>query len=106
MEVDTWPAVTIMAESSFVLDLSQESMINLIVYTLKWKIQVKDEATCEYESKHYIFPIVVTSGSAPTLLGRTWLQHIPLNWSKLIQAILKVDNKFSQLLQSFNDVFI
>ena len=67
---------------------------------------MKDEATCEYEGKHYIFPIVVTSGSVPTLLVRTWLQHIPLNWSKLSQAILKVDNKLSQLLQSLNDVFI
>ena len=59
----------------------------------------------EYEGKHYVLPIVVTSGSGPTLLGRTWLQHIPLNWSKLFQAILKVDDKITQLLHSFNDVF-
>ena len=59
----------------------------------------------EYEGKHYVLPIVVTSGSGPTLLGRTWLQYIPLNWPKLFRAILKVDDKLSQLLQSFAGVF-
>ena len=81
-------------------------MVNLCTYSGE-KIQVKGEAMCnvEYEGKHYVLPIVVTSGSGPTLLGRTWLQHIPLNWSKLFQAILKVDDKITQLLHSFNDVF-
>ena len=71
-------------------------MVNLCTYSGE-KIQVKGKAMCnvEYEGKHYVLPIVVTSGSGPTLLGRTWLQHISLNWSKLFQAILKVDDKLS-----------
>ena len=109
MEIDTGSAVTIMSESSFkeiALDPLQESVANLCTYSGE-KIQVKGEAMCnvEYEDKHYVLPVVVTSGSGPTLPGRTWLQHIPLNWPKLFQAILKVDNKLSQLLQSFADVF-
>ena len=59
----------------------------------------------EYEGKHYVLPIVITSGSGPTILERTWLQHIPLNWPKPFQAILKVDDELSQLLQSFADIF-
>ena len=84
----------------------QESVANLCTYSGK-KIQVKGEAMCnvEYEGKHYVLPIVVTSGSGPTLLGRTWLQYIPLNGPKLFRAILKVDDKLSQLLQSFAGVF-
>ena len=59
----------------------------------------------EYEGKHYVLPIVVTSGSGPTLLRRTWLQHIPLNWPKRFHTTLKVDDKLSQLLQSIIDMF-
>ena len=109
MEIDTGSAVTIIAESSFKeisSDPLQESLVDLCTYSGE-KIQVKGEIMCnvEYEGKHYVLPIVVTSGSGPTLLGRTWLQHIPLNWPKLFQTILKVDDKLSQLLQSFSDVF-
>ena len=97
MEIDTGSAVTIMSTSSFkeiASDPLQESVANLCTYSAE-KIQVKGEAICnvEYEGKHYVLPIVVTSGSGPTLLGRIWLQHIPLNWPKLFQAILKVDDK-------------
>ena len=99
MEIDTGSAVTIMSESCFkqiASDPLRESVVNLCTYSGE-KIQVKGEAMCnvEYEGKHYVLPIVVTSGSGPTLLGRTWLQHISLNWSKLFQAILKVDDKLS-----------
>ena len=109
MEIDTGSAVTIMAESSFkeiASDPLQESLVDLCTYSGE-KIQVKGEVICsvEYEGKHYVLPIVVTSGSGPTLLGRNWLQHIPLNWPKLFQIILKVDDKLSQLLQFFSDVF-
>ena len=52
----------------------------------------------EYEGKHYVW-------NGPTLLGRSWLQHIPLNWPNIFQTILKVDDKLSQLLHSFSDVF-
>ena len=61
----------------------------------------------EYEGKQYVLPIciIVISGGGPTLLGRSWLQHIHLNWPKLFQTILKVDDTLSQLLESFSDVF-
>ena len=87
-------------------DPLQQSVVNLCTYSGE-KIQVKGEAMCntEYKGKHYVLPIVVISGNGPTLLGRSWLQHIPLNWPNLFQAILKVDDKLSQLLQSFSDVF-
>ena len=59
-----------MAESSFkeiALDPLQESVVNLYTYSGE-KIQVKGEAMCdvEYEGKHYVLLIVVTSGSGPT----------------------------------------
>ena len=111
MELDTGSAVTIMAESKFKeisSDSLQESAVDLCTYSGE-QIQVKGEAMCnvEYEGKHYVLPIVVISGNGPTLLGRSWLQHIPLiqNWPNIFQTILKVDDKLSQLLHSFSDVF-
>ena len=64
------------------------------------EIQVKGEAMCnvEYEGKHYVLPIVVISGNDPA-------QHIPLNWLNIFQTTLKVDDKLSQSLHSFSDVF-
>ena len=44
------------------------------------------------------------SGNGPILLGRSWLQHIPLSWPNIFQTILNVDDKLSQLLHSFSDV--
>ena len=67
------------------------------------QIGVKGEAMCNVEQ--YLLSIVVILGNGPTLLGRSWLQQIPLNWTKLFQPILKVDHQLSQLLQSFSDVF-
>ena len=109
MEIDTGSAVSIMAESKFRKISSeplQQSLVNLCTYSGE-QIIVQGEAMCniEYEGKQYVLPIVVISGKGPTLLGRNWLQHIPLNWPKLFQPIFKVDDQLSQLLQSFSDVF-
>ena len=64
-----------MAESSFkeiASDPLQESLVDFCTYS-GVKIQVKSEVMCnvEYEGEHYVLPIVVTSGSGPTLLERT-----------------------------------
>ena len=84
----------------------QESLVNLCTYFGE-KISVQGEAMCnvQYEGKQYSLPIVVISGYGPTLLGRSWLQHIPLNWKQLFQPILKVGDQLTQLLESFSDVF-
>ena len=109
MEIDTGSAVSIMSESKFKGISSeplQESLVNLCTYSGE-KISVQGEAMCnvEYEGKQYSLPIVVISGNGPTLLGRSWLQHISLNWKKLFQPVLKVDDQLTQLLESFSDVF-
>lgn len=109
MELDTGSAVSIMSESKFKeisSDPLQESQVNLCTYSGE-KISVQGEAMCnvEYEGKQYGLPIIIISGNGPTLLGRSWLQHISLNWPKLFQPILKVDDQLTQLLESFSDVF-
>ena len=85
--------VTIMAETSFkeiASDLLKKSVVNLCTYILRWIIQMK--------GKHYILTIVVTSGVVLKNLATT-------HTTKLFWAILKVDDKLSQLLQSFSYVF-
>ena len=59
----------------------------------------------EYEGKQYSILIVIISGNGPTLLGRSWLQHISFNWKQLFQPLFKVDDQLIQLLESFSDVF-
>ena len=109
MELGTGSAVSIMSESKFKEISSnplQESQVNLYTYSGE-KNSVQGEAMCnvEYEGKQDELPIIIISGNGPILLGRSWLKHISLNWPKLFQPILKVDDQLTQLLESFGDVF-
>lgn len=37
-----------------------------------------------YENKRYQLTTHISSGKAPNLLGRDWLQHAKLNWPKVV----------------------
>ena len=109
MEIDTGAAVSIMTETKFMEISSEElqgSLVNLCTYSGE-KLSVKGEAMCnvEYDGKMYVLPLVIVAGSGPTLIGRNWLRHIPINWSNLFQPIHLVHDQLAQLLQSFDEVF-
>ena len=87
MEIDTGSAVTILPEfvyKSISTEPLEESTIKLCTYSGE-KLEVKGTAMCkvEYNGKTYKLPVVVLAGNGPILLGRSWLYHIPLQWTKL-----------------------
>ena len=82
MEIDTGSAVTILPEviyKTVSTEPLQESNIKLRTYSGE-KLAVKGSATCkvEYGNETYKLPVVVIAGNGPTLLGRNWLHHIPI----------------------------
>ena len=92
MEIDTGSAVTLLPEAIYKTvstEPLQESNIKLCTYSGE-KLEVKGSATCkvEYGNETYKFPIVVLAGNGPTLLGRNWLYHILIQWTKLFHSIL------------------
>ena len=48
----------------------------------------------EYEGKQYEYPLLSFLGMGP----HYWVEVGSLNWPKLFQPILKVDNQLTQLL--------
>ena len=63
----------------------QESNIKLCIYSGE-KLEVKGSAICkvEYHTVIYKLPVVILAGNGPTLLGCSWLYHIPIQWTKLL----------------------
>ena len=86
MEIDTGAAISIMAEAKFreISKELQDSQVNLCTYSGE-KLSVKGEVMCnvEYAGNLYVLPLIIIAGNGPTLIGRNWLHHIPLNWSNL-----------------------
>ena len=46
-------------------------------------------------------PLLVVSGSGPSLFGRNWLERIKLDWG----SIQKIETTADQLLQEYAEVF-
>lgn len=58
------------------------------------------------QSMHNDLPLFVVQGNGPSLLGRSWLQHIHLNWRALgIATVRKVPSQPDALLQKYATVF-
>ena len=49
--------------------------------------------------------LVFVRGSGPTLLGRSWLEHITLDWSRIKSVQLEKD-ALRQLLREYADIFV
>lgn len=108
MEVDTGAAVSLMSESTFNTlwpgRSLQPSPVRLRTY-LKETIPVVG-CTCvnvEYNGQLCRLPLVVVSGSGPSLLGRDWLSHIQLDWRQINQvhnvSLLSVLARFPGVFQ-------
>lgn len=88
MEVDTGASVSIMPETLYRQLWPRrglkETTIRLQTYS-KEPIAVVGvtDVQVAYEGQTATLPLVVVKGGGPTLLGRNWLSHIRLNWSKI-----------------------
>ena len=109
MEIDTGSAVTVLPESTYrsiSTEPLQESSIKLCTYSGE-QLEVKDTAMCKvkYDDKIYRLPVIVLAGDGPILLGRSWLYHIPLQWTKLFYSVLNISQPIANLLQKYHEVF-
>ena len=88
MEVDTGASVSIMSEATFEQLWPGRSLspteVRLCTY-LREPIHVLGCATVKvhYEGQLAQLQLIVVKGEGPTLLGRSWLEKITLNWSRL-----------------------
>ena len=110
MEVDTG-AVSIISEQTqkkfFPKALLQRTSIKLRTYTDE-AMPVLGEMAVEvtYLENTHALTLYVVQGSGPNLLGRSWLQHIQLDWRSLgIATVQKVPSQSEALLKKYGAVF-
>ena len=85
----------------------QPSRIKLRTYTGE-PIPVLGEMTVDvtYRQNHYTLALFVVEGNGPTLFGRSWLEHICLDWKSLgVVTVQKVPSLIEFLLWKYEDVF-
>ena len=109
MEIDTGSAVTILPETTYktvATEPLQESTIKLCTYSRE-KLEVRGSAMCkvEYGNGTYKLPVVVLAGNGPVLLGCNWLHHIPIQWTRLFNSVLTINEPIVHLLQKYQEVF-
>lgn len=111
MEVDTGAAVSIISEQRLKQVLPraklQKTTVKLRTYTGE-AMSVLGEFAAEvaYRGTTHVLPLYVVQGGGPTLLGRSWLQCIRLDWKSLgIGSIEKMPTPVDELLQKYAAVF-
>ena len=94
--LDTGCPVTMISEvTAKKLNLNlQQTNENLTSYT-GHKIQCLGKADVDvlYEQQRYSLPLLIVAGKAPSLLGRTWLQHLKIDWTSIVASV--TDNNFT-----------
>ena len=119
MEVDMGASVSIISEDHFKKlqdngTTQRPTGAKLFTYTGE-SISVKGaaEVTVKYNGQITMLPLIVTSGTGPSLLGRDWLSVLKLDWkeifvvhsSRSVQAVLDAHQEvFAEGLGTVKDV--
>ena len=85
----------------------KESDLKLTSYS-KHAVPVKGFTMVDvyYGGKNYRLPLYVTEGDDACLLGRQWLEKIPIHWQRVFTVKTQVQgNEIQDLLNEFKDVF-
>ena len=107
MEVDTGASVSLMAEDTFKSHLPhiqlEPSSAKLVTYSQE-KLHTRGQVSLNvaYSDQEASVPLVLVSGSGPSLFGRNWLSEIRLDWGSinLIQ-----DRTLDEVLEEYSDIF-
>lgn len=88
MEVDTGASLTIIPQELYLAHLAHvplvSSSINLHTYTRQALTVVGEaEVQVEFEGITASLPLLVVQHPGPALLGRNWLNQLPVHWHKL-----------------------
>ena len=112
MEIDTGASTSVINEKTF-HTLSQSgkvlnlNVVNTVLRTFTGEV-IPVVGECELEVEYNGFKgnlrAVVISGEGPCLLGRSWLQHISLDWSAIFNLTI-MDRELNAILQAHSSVF-
>ena len=90
MEIDTGASLTIMSYAKFKkLNCDEKLIVNsfsakLKTYTGEIIIPIGVvEFDVKYGAQNVSLPIIILSGSGPTLMGRNWIEVFKLNWKDI-----------------------
>lgn len=104
MEVDTGACISLMSEQTFRSLYSRQTLkVQLRTYSGESIATLGEvEVTVSYKNQRATLPLVVVTGSGPSLLGRNWLTTIHLDW----KSINMVQGKtLTKVLDSYQEVF-
>ena len=112
MEIDTGAAVALISESvqkrEYPSAVLRPSDVTLRTYTDE-RMDVLGEIWVDvaYESQKKTLPLVVVAGSGPTLFGRNWLEHLQVNWRRVLSVTTapSTEDKLQVLLKKYHQVF-
>ena len=112
MEIDTGASTSVINEKTF-HTLSQSgkvlklNVVNTVLRTCTGEV-IPVVGECELEVEYNGFkgnlPAVVISAEGPCLLGRTWFQHISLDWSAIFNLTI-MDRELNAILEAHSSVF-
>lgn len=109
--LDTGCPVTIISESiasTIGLKNLKESDCNLTSYSgHKINIVGKTDVNVKYEEQCYDLPVYVVKDDKPSLLGRSWLKSLKLNWKDIICQVKDTTDelKLHNILKKHERVF-
>ena len=89
MELDMGASFSVMGDSTLKALLGDSVSITPSDVTLRTytgevlPVLGQVDVTVAYESQVFSLPLVIIRGSGVTLFGRSWLEHIQLDWSKI-----------------------
>ena len=84
-----------------------ESNVKLRAYTGNTiSVVGQCDVTVEPAGQSVHLPLVVVEGNCPPLLGRSWLQKLPLPWDKMFEVnSVHNDKALQSVLREFNSMF-
>lgn len=106
MEVDAGASMSLMSEFNYRRLWPRRSLspseVRLCNYS-KQPITVVGQCDV-YKGQQAAVPLMVVSGTGPTLLGRNWLQHIRLDWAS-INVVVNHSGPVQSVLDRHSIVF-
>lgn len=114
-ELDTGCSITLMNESVFKARWNEakrpivgQTSLKLRTYTGE-AIEVLGvaEVHVKYHDQQKTLPLYVVSGTGPSLLGRSWLEQLRLNWAEIHKVSVAREGKMTveQMLAHHEEVF-
>lgn len=89
MEIDTGASLSVISESTY-KKTWMEFKHKLRTYTGEIiPVKVTREVLVKHNGQNKVFPLVITEGEGPSLMGRNWLGQLRINW----KGVFRIQDK-------------